>query len=228
MQQKLWKGLLALLMFFCLSQPPAEAQEIKKDSITRYKWEVGTDLLWLIDKNSAPRNSVFIRRNFTTKNGKLRAWRLRVSGKLYLDKSDDGATAFDSLEIQDYAMFIRTGYEWQKQYGKFQLNYGIDAHFSWEKTKAEGARQVEINGMPVTVLTSYYSQTWQSGLVPFVGAKYFITPRWGLSAEANITAYYQHYNWLSRSGGGFGRKDLKSFNLSFNPFYVLQLSYFFN
>lgn len=53
-------------------------------------WEIGTDLLWLIDKNQVPAN-LFVRSNFTNKKNKLRAWRLRLGLAMsYRDSIDIG------------------------------------------------------------------------------------------------------------------------------------------
>src|SRR5690606_34787895 len=58
----------------------------KEDTLVRYTWEIGTDLLWLIDKNVLPATNIFIRKNLVTKNDRLTALRLRFG--LDLNKMD--------------------------------------------------------------------------------------------------------------------------------------------
>lgn len=231
---------LALVLAF--ARFPAYAQESEEKEIPRYKWEIATDLLWLIDKNTAPRFSVFTRKNFSTKNGHYRAWRLRVGANYEWEDLQAGVDTSSYSRNWEYEVFLRPGYEWQKQLGKFQLNYGLDAHFRWRRTDV--IKFEDFSGPSGQILDSRsigFSQTWEWGLSGFIGAKYFISPRWSISAEANLTVIYQNFyselksynidiftGLVSNVLTGYGRSDVSSLRLRFNPLYVLQVSYLFN
>ena len=67
------------------------------------KWEVGTDLLWLVNKNILPRYSLMLRRNI----GKYGAIRVRGGGDSY----SSATTSYDGQDSKAYQ--VRAGYEYR-------------------------------------------------------------------------------------------------------------------
>jgi hypothetical protein len=174
----------------------------------------------------------------------LRAWRLRVSSNIrnYTD-SNGPILPTDSIFTRtekDYGFFLHSGYEWQKQYDRFQLNYGVDLHLLWQRFDFRGENFPSTQGPNPIIYNNYsgYQQTWQSGLICFLGAKYFISPRWLINAEATISTLYERRKFIQENynttGVNAGKKNTgannKSSSLTFDlrPIYVIQLSYLFN
>ncbi|NJL13916.1 MAG: hypothetical protein HC913_13535, partial [Microscillaceae bacterium] len=206
--------------------PPAKAQSPTPDSLIRYKWEIATDLLWLIDKNTVPRFSVFGRMNITTKNGKHRAWRLRLATDFSkVDSSQINGTV--PTDMDRFGIYSQLGYEWQKTEKKFCWFYGTDFLFEYESLKHRAIGVINKTGSNFDI--------WTMGLTGFLGIKYFIHPRFSISGETN---FQFTYNSFKRTGFATGlnspdftgtqsAENRSEWNFTFQPLYVLNLGFHF-
>lgn len=112
-----------------------QAKEKKLNDSTNH-WEIGLDLLWLINKNQLPATSIFGRYNFVNNNNQKRAWRFRLGIN---NKTYDSAQINDprNNEFKTIAPYVRVGYEWQKAINeKVTYFYGADltTSYSYKKT----------------------------------------------------------------------------------------------
>jgi hypothetical protein len=167
--QKQATHLLCLCASLLLYAPTAQAQD-KHDSLTRYKWEIGTDLLWLIDKNTLPPTSIFVRRH--TEKG---AWRLRV-GYNYQNNERRLFDTLDLYQTEQHEVLFRMGYEQKRNQKKFQLFYGTDIHLGYVYQKQDDYYDTDTNP-GIDSRTFGNRKTLGIGLVTFIGLKYHIHPQ---------------------------------------------------
>ncbi|WP_028663794.1 hypothetical protein [Runella zeae] len=214
----------ALTIFIFLFTISLRAQE-SKDST---KWEIGTDLLWLIDKNSLPKYSMFAKRTLK-KNGALR---LRVGTDIKTDPRNIG------LGIEKASYIIRIGYEKQKKLSdKASVFWGIDAHFRKENVEAY------VIPLPQGKPFYYPDYSWQLGGAAILGFRYFINKNFSFSTEASLNSYYREFSSNNYSGGFLivindnytrspdfafiSKTYIKSLVVEIAPLQVLNFSYHF-
>lgn len=217
---------LLFLSFFLLGFG-SELRAQVKDTL-RLKWEIGTDLLWLLDKNSLPKFSLFARRILSDKS----ALRLRFGADIKTDPRNLG------LGVEKASFLLKVGYEKRKKIAhNANIFWGFDAHFRKENIEAY------LIQLPQVKPLYYPDYSWQLGGVAVLGVRYFFGQNFSICAEASLAAYYRefssnHYtsgsliviNGNYTNGGDFVflyRTNLKSFVLEMSPMQVLNFSYHF-
>jgi len=215
------------LLFLFILGFGSELRAQVKDTLL-LKWEIGTDVLWLLDKNSLPKYSIFARRTLS-KNSALR---FRIGADIKTDPRNIG------LGIEKASFLLRIGYEKQKKIAKNSgVFWAIDAHF--RKENIEGY----LIQLPQVKPLYYPDYSWQLGGVAVFGFRYFFGQHFSISAESSLAAYYRefssnHYsggllividnNYVSSGSAAFLYKtNLKSLLLEVSPMQVLNFSYHF-
>ena len=216
---KLILPLLALLSLTANGQ--AKKEQIKKD--TTRNWEVGLDLLWLINKNQLPATSIFARYNFVTKTGKHRALRFRLGvDNSYYDSSQINGLLPNKSDI--IAPFARIGYEWQVPANKqFMFFYGADANIFFYQNKFD---RILTTIQPVFQYSGTFT-TWELGAVGFLGFKYRPTNWLSVSTESTFAAIYR----IKRDevqDAGQGEINVNEFKMNFIPIAVINLCFTIN
>ncbi len=228
--------LLTGLWLLCLlCTPTTRAQtptESPPDSLParQYKWEVATDLLWLLDKNTVPATSVFFRRH--TQKG---AWRLRVGVDFSHDMVQFPETTGTSLNDQDsknLTLFLQIGYQWNKPITpKRNFYFGSDLFFKRGRIFAN-------NFVPIGLLEKHviHIKNYQAGGNAFLGLQQYFGKQFSISGEMTFSAYYDYLNYKREqfeypvddpnSSGGLHRIDRK-FAFRFFPLYTFNVSYHF-
>ncbi|MDO1451705.1 hypothetical protein Q0590_35860 [Rhodocytophaga aerolata] len=223
MRKKTW--MICLLL--CLGwQLQAQEKEENSREVERYTWDIGTDLLFLINKNVVP-PSLFVRWN-REKDNKLSAYRFRLGADFaqHLNPNKiDTSWAGSSFKKTAFTLFSSVGKEWQKQFNQFQLFYGADVFLQYTYEVYEGA---------ILFGKDYYPRNRNliTGISPFVGMKFFIHSRISLSAEAHANMAYNsmaiHSFDAVANPPTPSKLTANFFQLRFNqPLYVFQLSYHF-
>jgi hypothetical protein len=219
--------LLVLMVALCVSPAYAQTQQTEAsppEPYSPYQWEVGTDLLWLINKNQLPAQSLFARYNYQTAAGKSRGVRLRL-GLDYMQL--DSAQVDHTGRVRDNFImpFLRLGYEFQQTNGRQVLFYGADIHHSYSRLNFSRLIQgsaYHLNGT---------DKKFQLGLIGFVGYKYFFSNRLSLSAELSAQKIYNRRRYNDTidevalpGGGGRASIQVDSFIFRVNPLSVINLS----
>lgn len=219
------KHTLLLLLFTLVFGSELKAQV--KDTL-RLKWEIGTDLLWLLDKNSLPKYSIFARRTLSSNS----ALRFRMGADIKTDSRNIG------LGIEKASFLVRVGYEKQKKITRNGgIFWGLDAHF--RKENIEGY----LIQLPQVKPLYYPDYSWQLGGVVILGFRYFLGEHFSITAESSIATYYREFSSNNYSGGllivtgnnyassgswaFLSKTNLKSFVLEVSPMQVLNFSYHF-
>ena len=221
---------LLLLILICFYSFDISAQtKRKKDTIK--SWEVGVDLLWLIDKNQLPGNSIFLRTNFITGKGQLRAWRLRLGMELsYRDSTNIG----EPLDNKFNRIFIMTrmGYEWQYMVEeKALLYYGMDLGFSYTRIYE---KRILYN--PPGNLYQETFTTYEPALIGFIGCRYNPKPWISISLEASLQVAYRIRRNPSKvtridfpnSEGGRSFENSEELKINIFPITFLNISFHIN
>ena len=196
-----------------------QANEKKSQSDSTNQWEIGLDLLWLIDKNQVPAKSIFIRRNFVDAAGKHKAWRLRIG----VDNSYYDSTQTDGIlphDIDVNSILIRPGFEWQKKLSsKYTFFYGSDVHLFYWQEKFKKIYTI----VPEPMLFTGTYKTWEVGLVGFLGFKYFPNKWFSISSESSLNLIYRLRRDESNTGSAAypassGHSNLSVDELKINVF----------
>ncbi len=233
---------LIFILLFIISCTSVFSQSIDKDSIgqvsssskinyRKYKWDIGTDLIGIIDAryNREGRNaySFFVRKNVNhairnTFQTRKVGYRLRIGINTSIDNQNTNyqSTSSGSKSTNAY-IYIRPGYEWQKQWERIQFIYGVDIHVGYSLTRYFYADvQKEKN------------QKFEAGLFGFAGIKYFISPRVSISTE---TAWYTYYSSSTKQFEAHTSYDVivrkesrQTIGSYFIGFYTLNFSFYFN
>lgn len=210
---------LLIFCFFSLSLRAQQASVVNR--VGEPKWEVGTDLLWLIDKNTIPKYALLVRRQI----GQHGAIRLRGG---YLKNSVQPHLLNENN--QDESVLIRIGYEYQRVlsvkngttkslvYGGLDLfsRYQYDSFLVQNATLNPG----QITNIRVNEITR------DKGGACFVGFKYFLTTYLSLSAESSFQVSSLYFSQagstvgfnseISYRIGSYQLLPLNTVNLSFH------------
>ena len=203
-------------MFFFVLMQSAFAQEKQPYTPERHKWDISTDLLWLINKNNLPATSILVRKNMEYKNHLNGAIRLRVG--LSFNNSEqinNNPSVFppDSLlarKSKVLSTVFRLGYEWQLQKSRYQFYYGGDIQFNYRHER----------GTSVSY-TSGNVNVYNGGGIAFIGCKYFIDSHVSFSAEASYSVLYTYYD------SPISVFNTKTLETQLTPLSVVNLSYHF-
>jgi hypothetical protein len=210
----LW-ALLALTL--CL---PARAQDETPEPEEKRHWEVGIDLLPLINKETLPAASVFGCYHFTTPAGREMALRLRVGGiNRTVDTTYSGPSIY--FERQTTGFFLRPGWEIQKEFPKNLFAFiGVDASLGFTYRRDEG----QIVQFIDPVYFNYEDRQWEYGLHGIAGMGFRVTEQITLSVESslNFTLLRNQFNGVF--AGGVSDRRFSISNLSFAPITVANLS----
>lgn len=236
---------LIFILLFIISCTSVFSQSIDKDSIDqisssvkinyrKYKWDVGTDLVGILDlkNNVNGRNaySFFVRKSVNhairnTFQTRKVGYRFRIGISTSIDNQNSSyqstSSGSNTSKSIDSYIYIRPGYEWQKQWERIQFIYGVDIHIGYSLTKYLYADvQKEKN------------QKLDMGLFGFVGIKYFISPRAAISTESAWYTYYSFYTkqFELRTSSEFVTREESTQTIGsyFIGFYTLNFSFYFN
>jgi hypothetical protein len=217
--------LAAILLLTTLLASSVYSQETKDQSKkdTTRNWEVGFDLLWLINKNQLPAKSLFARHNFVTKTGKYRALRFRLGvNNSYYDSSQINGLLPNKSDI--IAPFARIGHEWQVPANKqFMFFYGADANIFFYQNKFD---RILTTIQPVFQYSGTFT-TWELGAVGFLGFKYRPTNWLSVSTESTFAAIYRIKRDEVRDAGQ-GEINVNEFKMNFIPITVINLCFTLN
>lgn len=220
------KTLFLSLLLFCafLVQVQAQSYTPTPDSVfQRLKWEIGTDVLWIVKKNTLP-YSLFLRVHQKDNT----AYRFRVGGDYtqHTNPVDSvkswGNTAMNKERLN---LYVSAGEEWQKDYNQLRALYGVDAFASYALTRSE-FNVVNFD----TFLPN--EKEFAVGFSPFIGLQYFISPNVSLSTEMHLEiAYHQDKKrTLDRDMLPDVKEDVEDFKylkLNYKPFTSINLSFHF-
>ncbi len=230
-------------MFATLYAQAQTQDSTKKKDMDRLTWEIAYNVLPLLNWNSGNKQSVFFRKNVEKyPKGQLitkyRAYRL-FALLSFSDVTPDGQTkrifngngTVNSIATSLYdgttlTALIGFGYEYQKLFHKWQFFYGHDLYYSigYDRTTDKSYQTTDM------VTTKSISHIM--GVKGFMGTKYFITPRWSVSAETslNIAGIFFTSKLSSTINNVYTEApDLSSFSLSSNLSYLggVYVSFYF-
>jgi hypothetical protein len=189
------------------------------------KWEVGVDLLPLIDKHKLPEATLFFRRNYAIQNHKCQAWRFRLG----LDSENrDVKTSFDNVILAQrhtYAPYLSIGHEWKRIMPRYRWFMAIDVIGTG--TYADQYFLVDISG---PVYDDWDIRDYQVGLNGIVGFQVYLTKYLSISAESALDIRYvrKKLDTIGTTGGvmgSYGGEYGEYLNTSISPLLSLGLNY---
>lgn len=194
------KTTLLLLVALSVQMTFAQKKTKLKDSIPKHRFEVGTDLLWLIDKNTLPAYTMQLK--IHNKPGKRDgAWRFKVG----IDFEDNDSTEDFSVEtIPPFWKFnkirgvINVGYQFNHKNNDFLIYYGCDSYFGIEYSHKDQYHSTYYDDRILADYDSYYydiTRKSQYGLNFFIGFNYYLNKTISFSLESKLNAQYEIYKW---------------------------------
>lgn len=199
------------------------------DTTKFYRWEVGTDLLWLIDKNTLPPTTLFLKINNKWKHMQG-AFRFRV-GYDYEDK-DTLMKSPNSDRVVNSTFQSYFGYEVHKRLNpKLNLYCAIDFYYSVTKKEEiwewiNPYDHVQMKSIRNTNIETY-------GLTPVFGAGYDIAKNINISIE---TSGYFNYKsgtkklrnrskkYFQKRGPINSQYNYESHKIGFNPIHSINVN----
>ncbi len=201
------------------------------------KWEVGTDLLWLLDKDKSKPITFFARRLRTkqkTKGFGYRKFGYRIWLGFSLRKYNNNRTSqplnTNSRKYIDksYLIHNRLGYQWITKKNKVNIIYGIDL-MNWYSYSQ--SIRVAPSSSPQFHNYVNFDKLFRVGLSPFAGLAYHITSKIKISAESNVDfSYFIQKIKMSPtaiSNGETITQRIRGFNLNSNPLYTINIGFVF-
>ena len=187
------------------------------------KWEIGTDLLWLVGKNTLPEYSLFGRYKLSDKHA-LRA-RIGMANSL----ADNSRP-----RLWDKGQFmIRIGYERRKSFLNDQLTayYGLDFHYSYGKSYILNPFGTGYNRVYYNDLLDYdrdFIYRFDSGLggVLVLGLQYHLNEHISFSIEPTFSAIHATQR-LKPSFAQGQRRSVNYWETTISPISVLNFSFHF-
>lgn len=206
-----------------------------KDTIPKYRFEVGTDLLWLIDKNELPDFSLHLK--IHNKSKKYHGAYRFMAGINYFYQDSTLFTVSDKSNIKKTSTYVfRSGYQFISHYDKIQLYYGADLHFSYSKysTDAPYGYVLDSDGIYYARSNLEIINTYESGIIGLMGVSYFINSRISFSLESNFSTYYSHrkhkyghYNLEFQNRKRIEQQIIKKYSVKFVPISIISINIHF-
>ncbi|MCC6414073.1 MAG: hypothetical protein IT270_20660 [Saprospiraceae bacterium] len=177
---------LALLILFLASTVWSQ----KKAHPTSF--ELGYDLLWLIDKNTYPSTSLFGRYHFDQTEDKGKALRLRLGATFHRPDStvNDLYYYFDSYE---YSLYIQPGLEWQRKFGRLDWVFGFDVPYAYQFLETHYKYRYQYQNIDELFIYEVFEKGHKIGVSPLTGLRLHLGNRFFLYLETSIDASYLHY-----------------------------------
>jgi hypothetical protein len=229
MKENKTRKIVALLILL-MTVGYGQVRKTEKEKDTTRQWELGLDLLWLIDKNQVPATSLFARYNFVNKKSQQRALRFRVGvDNITYDSAQIDVPMNDKIDI--FSPYLRIGYEWQREINqKASYFFGVDLSGKYSQYKAN----IVYYG-PIRLLQET-DKKWEFGIIPFIGFKYNPVSWLALSSESSISIIYrvrrQKYKFTDidfpNDPGSNGKIDVNELKVSFLPLTVINLCFYLN
>ncbi len=201
------------------------AQTAKADTTFKPHWEIGVDLLPLIDKENVPKTTLFARRNYSLKNGAGKAWRLRAGVDTEVrDFIDVGRWTPDTYRT--YAPYLSIGHEWQRTSGVFRWFAGIEAVGSYYRQNF-----FYLLTLSDSLRWKGFKKEFKIGMNGTLGCQVKLANNLWLSSEAALSVAYRrsHYKGddihIDGTLGGYSDNLEKVFVSEFRPLYVINLIY---
>lgn len=198
----------------------------KADNTFLPHWEIGVDLLPLIDKENAPANSLFARCNYYQKGGKGRAWRLRAGVETEIRDFID-IVHWEPSTFRTYAPYVSFGHEWQHVSKGFRWFAAVDGSGSYNKGDFFYLANITDSLQEKVII-----KDWTLGATGILGFQVRLFPNIWLSSEAAVAASYWHHHYKNDSyySGVFSPGNLsegtdKIFRFQVHPLYVIHLIY---
>lgn len=140
------------------------------------------DYLQLSTINTGPSIAIGYKRHF-----EKGAFRGRVGfgtfGRVYQDQVENSSDYKDELRFASHQENFSIGYEWHSNFGRTQIFFGIDGYFSMNIAKTT---QYDIQGDNTNYYLETKQQTTSFGAKPFIGFKFFISPKFSVSSEYHV------------------------------------------
>jgi hypothetical protein len=235
-----------VLVALLLSAMPLGAQSARRtvsadlDTIFRKNWEIGVDLLPLIDRENVPATSLFGRYNFGYKNGRSHALRLRAG----VDSRTSNFTNADQGDIgryyyEDHLPYLSIGYQRNTYFSHRSFWYwGGDLMFgSTPGTISNVQYPVGLVGPGGdSVLYSARYRTLTGGVSGIIGLQINLFKNVSLSLESSLMAWYADYHIEGRTYYEYDRSitisegynDSQEFVMKFRPIHTINLVYTLN
>ncbi len=223
-----YTGLVALFVVLTTTTILAQTKNRHDSTVVRPYWEVGADLLWLINKNRVPENTVFIRRNQPKGHGKSTALRFRLGVDTDYELTRVGIDDFlyDSFFV--YSPYLSIGYQIGKSKGRYEYFYGADLA-GW------GSRKKQYYYSSADAVTTWWvdRDIWNYNIAAhlFCGFKWKLTKGLSVSVESHLMGIYNRYrHWVETGPVGFGPVGFtddreRNFTTRIKPMQVVNLTY---
>jgi hypothetical protein len=156
-------------------------------------WEIGTDLLWFIDKSNTPISFIIKNHRSKLKKDEFKtrhyAYRMRLGANLRVPVDFNAQLNYPDFQVfnnRSYHLYFRPGYELKKKVKPFDFYYGIDVPLSYQNYNVESIS----TDQGVQQNRKRKQQEFSFGLAPIIGVSITFVDRIKLSVESSIDLTY--------------------------------------
>ena len=201
--------LFLVLVNTCSAVLAQDSTSFSSGNVKVSQWEVGIDLLPLINKSQDP-FGLILRRYMRLKQNQ-QAIRFKLSPSL---TSSTGLN-LPGTQVLNPRIYIALGYEWQRSNGRLIPYYGFEMFF-----RTSTFIYKNLNVVQGKTFDNYI------GISGFFGAKYRITNQLGISLESHLL-YDYHRGKATSISGSITEAGANVSELYFRPIYAIYLNYYF-
>lgn len=181
------------------------------------RWEIGVDLLPLINKNVVPISFFIKKLNLKQKKFAYirQGYRLRIGAEI------TNSNTSPLYDVKSTEVLIRPGFEWDKKIKSTEIFYGIDIVSRYQRSLTEGI----LDGLNQAKLES---SSLYLGVSPIIGVNYKIVKNIKASVESSIDILYrQNKQAFFQADTNTENEKSKGFYLKTNPIFTVNMVFVF-
>ncbi|MBD2704315.1 hypothetical protein IC229_26965 [Spirosoma sp. BT702] len=211
-QYLLTSFLLLFISSFSFCQDSIQVKS-NKSVVPFYKWEVGIDLLPLVDKAKDAYGYV-LKRNYELASGR-KALRLKVWPRFLVNPGTGVGGAVGTGEEKQTSINLALGYERQKLYGHFAVLYGLEPYFHYSL--------IRVLVIP-SGLEAIRQEETRLGVAGFIGGRYYVGSHLSFTLESHLVYQYRDFSGNQQNVASYFQRTHQLF---IEPIHALYVSYQF-
>ena len=222
-------GIITVLLL-CTMVAHSQTKYSIDDSVKRHKWEIYLNVAPILKLPVADFTYLYMVKRNVGKENSLGAWRFMINPKYrQIEEKDPDLIINGFTNSTLFETNLLIGYERQKYIKRFCYYYGLDFDFRYDHRQAiakngrwmspDGEKRGQTKSVDINI---YYFVS------PFLGVKYLLNDRLGVSLESkSYVGYYLIIAKRTFEETEFFSRRVTSQDLGYYLLYSLNLSYHF-
>ncbi|HZV71697.1 MAG TPA: hypothetical protein VFG10_19235 [Saprospiraceae bacterium] len=230
MKKVFFFSFFTFLTFFSSAQPESSFSQKKTDSNS--KWEIGLDLLPLIDSSLSLQNTILIRKLVNEKS------KIRVRLGIYSKQTNNRPNEFPETDLifgNIIKGYLSVGYEKYISLGKVSVYFGGEAFGLYDRNIIKRERDTRTSSNPPEIFkTIDFTQKYTTGINGITGLNVQIINNFFISTEAILQVaykwekhYFEQFETEQYIRTVWGGRTIKRYIIDVQPISAIHLIYQF-